>query len=88
MLFMGLYNLPLVLKLMGDHQDLPVSYRNSSECSILDTRQREGTLLKTKYKSPSELCKRMEQNVSLWLQVNLSLAHLPVSGPWLAQDLF
>lgn len=27
------------------------------------------TLLKTKYKSSSELCKRAKQNISLWLQV-------------------
>lgn len=86
---MGLYNSPLILKLMGDHQDLPVSYRNTSECSILDTRLKEDiSLLKTKYKSSSALCKRKEQTISLCSQVNLSLAHLPVSGPWLAQDLF
>lgn len=42
-LFMDLYNIPLVLKLMGDHQDIPVSYGNSSECSILDTRLKENT---------------------------------------------
>lgn len=88
LLFMGLYNIPLVLELMVDHQDIPVSYGNTSECSILDTRLKEPALLKTKRKSSSELCKRTEQSISLWLQVNLSLAHLPVSGLWLAQDLF
>lgn len=28
---------------MGDDQDIPVSYGNSSECSILDTRLKENT---------------------------------------------
>lgn len=40
---MGLYNTPLVLKLMGDYQDIPLSYGNTSECSILDTRLKEDT---------------------------------------------
>lgn len=31
---------------------------------------------------------KAEQSISLCLQINLSLGHLPVSGPWLAQDLF
>lgn len=83
-LFMGLYNTPLVLKLMGDYHDIPVSYGNPSECSIWDTRLKEDT-----YTDKNQiLCKRTEQSISTWLQINLSLAHLPVSGPWLAQDLF
>lgn len=28
---------------MGDYQDLPLSYGNTSECSILDTRLKEDT---------------------------------------------
>lgn len=40
---MDLYNISLVLKLMGDDQDIPVRYGNSSKCSILDTKLKENT---------------------------------------------
>lgn len=60
------------------------SYRSTSECSVLDTGQKEDTYIPKKVKSSFEPCKKMERSIGLWWHINPSLISSCVtwSVPW------
>lgn len=56
------------------------SYGSTSECSVLDTGQKEDTYIPKKGKSSFDPCKKMERSIGLWWQINPSL--ISSCGTW------